>query len=425
MNWYHDHLGKIAIGSVIALVLLLWLMNHLRPGMPKKVRFLTGPEASRSYQTATRYADYLKEHGISAKVIATAGSPEILRAFEKTEGAVVGLLQSAIERELGAPEGLQSLGSLYFEPCWFFVRDGQNITDVPDLVGKRVFVGAPGSDTRAVVRTLLQIFGLTDRLISDPFEQLTPTQAAKALTAGELDAVFIAGDAEMAVLDSLLRADGIGMVSVKHAKVYERIQPDVGEILIPKGLFDLEHMIPRSEVRVVAPAINLVADESLHPALVDLLLEAATSIHHRASLLAPRGTFPSVRYASLPMNRDAERYYRDGPSGLHKYLPFWLASIVDRVIVYGVPVLVVVSTLFKGIPVVLRMHVSFGLNRLYKRMNRIEDAEDKAEKREDYLRELDSIEEAAVRLRVPGMYLARYFEFRQYAHDLRTRVRTD
>jgi hypothetical protein len=187
-------------------------------------------------------------------------------------------------------------------------------------------------------------------------------------------------------------------------------------------LFDLAQMIPRQDVSVIAPAINLVARENLHAALVDLLLDAARKIHGHPTLLAPRGTFPSEDYTSLPMNADAVRYYEKGPSGLRKYLPFWLATLVDRVVVYVVPFLVVISTAFKGLPVLTRFHFSLSLQRLYKRLKRIELADNTDDQRDDLLREVDAIEADSKSLRVPRIELAPYFELRQNIHDLRDRL---
>ena len=420
-----EYKRAIAIVAAVALVGLILLMSWLRPGVPKEVSILAGPQSSRSYQWAERYADYVQAHGIRAKIVSTAGSGDILRRLSDGTKPAVGFLQSGAEREVGdgkQPAGLESLGSLYFEPTWVFVRDGATIVELTDLRGKRVFAGRPGSDARATAHALLRVFGVADLVDSKPYEELTPIEAADALLAGNLDAIFLAGESGAKSIRRLLDADGVHAVSVQHADVYRRIQPDVGELLIPQGLFDLAQMIPRQDVRVIAPAINLVAREHLHPALVDLFLDAATSLHGGPSLLAERGTFPSQDYTSLPLSADAKRYYDKGPSGLRKYLPFWLATWVDRLIVYVVPVLVVASSVFKGIPIVIEMRARLALRGFYRRMQRIENSTDQQANRDAYLAELDAIEDATRNIHIPQMHIAHYFEFRQYIHDLRSRL---
>jgi len=410
---------------VVSLVGLILLMSWLRPGVPKEVSILAGPQSSRSYQWAERYADYIEAHGIRAKVVSTAGSGDILRRLSDGTKPAVGFLQSGVEREVGdgkPPAGLESLGSLYFEPTWVFVRDDASIVELTDLPGKRAFTGRPGSDARATSRALLRVFGLSDEVASEPYEELTPIEATDALLAGELDVIFLAGESGAESIRRLLDADGVHPISVQHGDVYRRIQPDVGELLIPEGLFDLAQMIPKHDVRVIAPAINLVAREQLHPALVDLLLDAAKRLHGGPSLLAERGTFPSRDYTSLPLSAEAERYYDKGPSGLRKYLPFWLATWVDRLIVYVVPILVVASSVFKGIPVLIQMRARLALRGFYTRIQRIENSPDQQANRDAYLAELDAIENATREIHIPQMHIAHYFEFRQYIHDLRSRL---
>lgn len=400
-------------------------MSYLRPGVPKAVTILTGPKTARSYRWARSYAEYVKQHGIDARVVATAGSAAILESLAEREEPIVAFLLSGVERRSPAdspPEELESLGSLYFDPMWVFVHNDSGIEDVPDMRDKRVFYGRPGSDTRATASTMLHVYGLSDHIPSGSVEELTPQLAAKALLTGDLDAVFLIGSTNELAVMRLLTEDSVHPLSIRHGDVYSRIQPDVGQLTVAQGLFDLAKMIPREEVQVLAPAMNLVAGKNLHPALVDLFLDAAGSIHGPQSLLAPRGTFPSADYTSLPMNPDAVRYYEKGPRGLRKYLPFWLATIIDRVMVYVVPFLVVLTTVFKGIPVLLNIKIQLSFNRFYKRLVAIEIAADKDNRREELLRELDAIEVDSGRLRVPKRYLHDYFDLRQFIHDMRDRL---
>ncbi|MBT8470952.1 MAG: ABC transporter substrate-binding protein [Deltaproteobacteria bacterium] len=415
----------VGVGSAISLILLIGLMSWLRPGVPKEVTILAGLEGGRSHQWATRYAAYVESHGVRANVVSTAGSGEILDRFEETTKPTVGFLQSGVEREARdakASEDLQSLGSLFFEPMFLFVHQGSDIHDVPDLDGKRFYSGQPGSDTRSAVRALLETFDIQGQALDPELDRLTPAQATDALLAGQIDAAFLAGESGEGQVRRLLAEDGVRPISAQHAEVFTRLHPDTANLLIPQGLFDLGEMIPREDLRVIAPAMNLVTHQNLHPALIDLFLDAATSIHRPRTLLSKRGQFPSEDYTSLPMNPEALRYYKDGPRGLRKYLPFWLASLVDQLIIYVLPVFVVLSTVFKGIPVVLEVKTKLELGRIYKRIQRVENATDHETKRDEYLAELDRLEAASAKLRTPMVHLPQYFELRQYIHDMRDRL---
>ena len=167
-------------------------MSYLRPGVPREVSILTGPEGSRSHRWAEQYATYVGQHGIFGKVVVTAGSGDLLRRLLKEKHAV-GFLQSGVERELEVEEAskrLVSLGSLYFEPCWLFATNDSAIEKIPDLVGRRVALGPVGSDSRAVARGLLADFGVADRVLTAAHEELGPPEAADALVAGRIAAAF-------------------------------------------------------------------------------------------------------------------------------------------------------------------------------------------------------------------------------------------
>ena len=415
----------VAVAAGVSLVALILVMSWLRPGVPRAVSILAGPENSRSHAWAKRYATYAEQHGVRGEVVVTAGSGEIFRRLLESDAPAVGFFQSGAEREIavdGATGRVRSLGSLYYEPIWLFVRDDSEIRDLNDLRDKRVFIGAPGSDTRAALGTAIRIFGIADPDASDDLAHLSPSEAVDALLAGKIDAAGFVGESAESSISRLFASDAVRPLPARHAEVYSRVQPDVGNLLIPQGLFDLVRMIPRQDVRVIAPAINLVALEGVHPAVVDLFLDAATRFHSRRSLLSKRGEFPSEDYTSLPMNEDAVRYFKKGPGGLRKYLPFWLASLIDELMIYLVPLFVVLSSVFKGTPVVMELKVKFDLLKYYKRIGEIEQTPNQRDRRDELLRRLDAIDADSAQLRVPKIHLPTYFELRQYLHDMRDRI---
>lgn len=418
----------VAAGSLLALLLLIILMSWLRPGVPKTVEILAGPAGSRSHEAAGSYAEYAGSHGVEATVLETAGSGEILERLIESETPVIGFFQSGAERESAAGPGLksvQSLGSLYFEPLWLFARSDLEVRDLGQIIKMRVFIGPPGSDARAASRAILTALQVSPAELDPELAQLSSAEAAEALLAGEIDAAAFAGEFSHELVGRLLASESVRPLSARHAEVYSRIQPDVGNLLIPQGLFDLVRMLPREDVRVIAPAINLIAKEDVHPALVDLFLAAATSVHGGATLLSKRGEFPSEDYTSLPMNEDAIRYYKAGPSGFRKYLPFWLASLFDQLMIYLVPLFVVLSSVFKGIPVLIGLKVRIALQRYYLRLQQIEKAPDLEQHLAKYLAELDAIDADSAKLRVPRMYVRDYFDLRQFIHDMRERLTRD
>ena len=75
------------IASIVAFAALFALMSYLRPGVPDSVTILSGPDGDRSHTWAKRYAEYVEQHGIDAKVVTTAGAQEILRQLAKDDGS--------------------------------------------------------------------------------------------------------------------------------------------------------------------------------------------------------------------------------------------------------------------------------------------------------------------------------------------------
>ena len=106
---------------------------------------------------------------------------------------------------------------------------------------------------------------------------------------------------------------------------------------------DLAKNYPPRTLTLVGPTVELVARDDLHPALSDLLIRAAREIHGSPGpVSATRGEFPAPLARDFRISDDAERYYKSGEQFLYKRLPFWLASLVDRLLVLLVPLLVVI-----------------------------------------------------------------------------------
>mgnify|MGYP006892413813 CR=1 FL=1 len=101
-------------------------------------------------------------------------------------------------------------------------------------------------------------------------------------------------------------------------------------VTLPEGIIDYARNIPSRELILVAPAANLAVSSELHPALVDLLIQFAAEIPVGGGVFEEPDAFPSATFIDLPLNAEAQRFYGYGPPFLQRYLPFWLATLVDR-----------------------------------------------------------------------------------------------
>jgi len=106
---------------------------------------------------------------------------------------------------------------------------------------------------------------------------------------------------------------------------------------ISEGALDMARNIPREDRTVFGVTAALVVSASIHPDLVRLLLDAADRVHRKGGLLERAGQFPSEANLELPLNEQARRYLRSGPSWLERTFPFWLAGLLDRTVLVILP----------------------------------------------------------------------------------------
>ena len=115
-----------------------------------------------------------------------------------------------------------------------------------------------------------------------------------------------------------------------QAEAYARRFPFLSPVTLPRGVVDLARDIPPADVRLVAPTATLVARKRTHPALIQLFVQAAQQVHGGAGWFQKKGDFPNARNTERPLASEAQRFYASGPPVLQRYLPFWLANLVDR-----------------------------------------------------------------------------------------------
>lgn len=78
----------------------------------------------------------------------------------------------------------------------------------------------------------------------------------------------------------------------------------------------------------------------MHPDLVRLMVIAAIQTHRSGGKFEKPGQFPNLELTDLPVDPDADAYMRQilgGRTDLDRYLPFWLAAIIDRYLLFVLP----------------------------------------------------------------------------------------
>jgi TRAP-type uncharacterized transport system substrate-binding protein len=421
----HIRLKIVAIPLIILLVCLVVVLRFANPAAPGEMNLLAGARGSGYYETAKQYAAYLRDKGIIANVVETAGSRENLRKLAAQDSPAAGYALAGVDREMQTAEdlgSLLSLGSLSFEPLWLFLGADEQISRMGELAGKSIGLGPLDSDSRSIAMLVLNENGINDQTLDLSDSYSDPKSRAEALIQGDLEAAFFLGPPTSDPIARLLESPTVSPVSITRAAAYDRLYPELAEIVLPEGVVDLANDVPLADLHLLAAVDNLVVRDDLHPMVVDLLLDAAKSIQQEPDLLAPRGTFPNMAHSSLPLSPAAVRFYEEGPSPLRKYLPFWLATIISRFGLIVAQVGTVALLVLKLPPSLLRIRFTMKQAGIYRQMEELEKSFAGGLDRDVVAADLDGIDRQAAELKSPRMKLSEYMELRQNIHDLRERL---
>jgi len=404
------------IGFVIA-------YQFVEPAPPKRIVITTGSDSGAYYHFAQRYATILARDGVTLEVRSSAGSLQNLERL-KADEAQVGFVQGGVIEPKNDPDevddsGLLSLGSLFYEPVWVFYRGEQPLTRLTELRGKRIAIGAEGSGVRQLARQLLEA---NEVPVSDRLLPLSGLVAAEELQQGRIDAAFVIASEKAPVVQVLLRSPGVKVMSFAQAGAYQRRFPFLTKLTFPHGVADLVRDFPPEDIKLLAPTANLIIRDDLHPALQTLLLQAASEVHGKSGFFQDVGEFPSYKDQMLPLSPDAARFFKSGAPFLQRYLPFWLAVLIDRLIVLLVPVFALLIPLLKVAPAIYTWRVRSKVFRCYGELRFLEDDLknhfDPA-RLEDYRQRLDALDEEASQLHVPLGFTDLVYTLREHVNLVR------
>lgn len=422
--------GELAMIIVPALLLIaaaVWFAaQFVEPAPPKKIAITTGAETGGYHVFAKKYADFLAKSGITLETRPSKGSVENLARIKDTaSGVALALLQGGIV-EPADTAGLVSLGRVSLEPLWVFHRLPERVGRLADLAGKRLAVGAEGSGTRKLALTLLKANNMSEA--NAKLVPITGQEAADALRAGEVDAIFLTFAPESPLVQALLRDPNVRLMSFDQAEAYSRLFPYLQRIVLPRGVVDLAANIPAEDVALVAPQAALVAREELHPALVALMVDAAQAVHGGSGLFQRPGEFPKASDPEMRMSDDALRTYKSGQPVLRRYLPFWLAVFLERTMVMLLPIVTVAVPLIKFLPQLYQWRIRRRIYYWYGQLKRLErrvNADRLRENTNEHLEEIDRIEEAVGLIPVPDRFAEQLYDLRGAVDFVRQRIQRD
>jgi TRAP-type uncharacterized transport system substrate-binding protein len=366
------HLLRIT-AAISCIAGLAWLaLAYLIPTPPSKIAIATSLPGDHYQVLGTRYQGILAGSSVELELRITEGAKENLRLLnDPTSGVQVGFMQGGISSGKLAPD-LLSLGRIDYQIFWLFYPTGETVTDLSQLRGKRIALGPVDSGDRAVCEKILAAAGIN--YDNTALLYVAPAEATKALDDGTVDAVFLNLSPDSPILQSLLASPQYRPMSFSEAEALTRIFPYLVRLVLPRGAIDLQRKIPVTDVHLVSTTNVVLVRKEIHPAIIDLLAQAILEAHSLPGLFQRVGDFPSQTDPEYPIAQSARDFYKNGPSFLNRYLPFWMTSYAQRVVAVLVAVIAIVVPVFNYAPKLYLWFIRERVRRLYRRL-RIVDKE--------------------------------------------------
>ena len=424
--------GPFALLAIALLVLAYWWLD---PNPPKRVTLATGPAQSAYEEFGKQYAKALSAEGIEVVLQPSEGSAANLQLLR--EGKVdLGFVQGGTSTYTAEDEeNLTSLGSLFIEPLWLFYREevarkfkpaapgeSPELASLTQLQGLRVNLGTPGSGVPALMDKLLD----SNRIEASSLKisNLEQTPATVAFLNGELDAIVFASAPESPMVQMLLQTPGVKLMNFSQSEAYSRRFAFLSPARLPRGVVDLAGNIPPDDVRLVAPTTSLIALATVHPALVQLFGQAGNAMHGGAGWFKGAREFPNRDNSELPISKEAERAIKNDAPLLQRYLPFWVANLVERMWLAMGIILAIMLPLSRIIPPLYAFRVRSRIFRWYGQLRNIENRVDTTGARENkaLLEELDHLESRAEKITVPLSYTDELYALRSNIHLVRKKL---
>ena len=405
----------------VALVLAIWFA---KPAPPKHVLMAVGKGGSYNV-LAQKYVEFFRKNGVTLELLPTHGAQENLARLKNRHDKVqIAFVQGGIVNP-NDTSGLLSLGSIDYEPMWFFYRSGCNIKDVEDIhraLKMRIAIGPEGSGTHTLAMHILKLNGVapTSTLLT-----MLNHEGVEALQRGEIDAVFLVDGFGSADVQTLLKDPNIHLANFRRAAAYSRLVPFIEKIEIPMGGFDLVRNFPPQDIRLIAATTNMLIDNRMHPAIQMLFMQAAQEINGKESYFAHYGEFPSFKDPIVPESKEAVRFHQKGPPFLTHYLPFWLAEFIDRMFFLLLPFFAFAYPVIKVIPQYRFNRLKTRIDEVYGELKFFEQelsqSYDSAQY-DEYIRRINAVERKALGMRLPKDLASNYYSLRKDIDFVRNRL---
>lgn len=423
-NIYNPIAMAVALVALISILFaILWI---LIPPPPRSIELATGFPTGLYQKFGEKLQSELAEEGVSLKLRTTGGTADNLTLLnDPYSGVDFAMVQGGVA-DLAKYPNLVSIAGVFYEPMWVWYREsafkaeGGKLNLLSRIKGKRVSIGNEGSGTLALAAELIRASGLTTA--DFVAEKLKPLEALEKFKKGEIDVIFLVSSPEAPILKNFYETPNIRLMSFEQADAYVHLFPYLSKVTVPRGVVSIAYDLPRQDIQVLAATATLVGKQDMSPALVTLLLGDTYDILKSYSYLQKPGEFPSGTGLDFPLHVDAEIYLKDGPSFLHRHLPFWTAVWIGRFAKIVIPLLVILIPLFTYIPAAKNLLLRLKLSRVYEELKVIERNAFNPELKEKNFKDLADIERRVGNIKVSMLDAKELYDLKGHVGDVRGRL---
>ena len=407
-------------------VAALWVAD---PAPPRHVWVATGPEGSSNQILGKKYAAYFAQRGITMHLVPTEGSVEnVKRLQDRSDPVMAGFVMAGAAEKHA--QGIQTLGSINYQPLWCFYRNEVPIESpaerIKRLMSVTLNVGTPNSGTYLLTEQVLGLLG--QNLSSDRFRQLPDDQAIEALHKMTLDGMCIVDTYESPNVQKLLKLPGLQLSGNDRADAYVRQVSSIEKVVVPTGGLSLIDNQPPTPVPLISTTTEIVIDDRLHPAIQTLFLMAAREINGKQSFFSQEGEFPSFKDSRLSRSPEAMVFYEKGTPFLMEFVPFWLAEFIRRLVLTLLPFLAIAYPVIRSMPNYHKNRVRSRINRMYGSLKFFEQSllsDYDPQQKATYLAQVDAMEREALAMKVPKSIAGDYYTLRSSLDFVRNCIARD
>ena len=397
---------------LVLLAALFALATYAKPFPPREVTLIVGQKGGSFDNLGQHFTRFFKSHGVELKTFYTDGAQQSLEEMVKQPDMQAAFILggSANPSEI---RDIVSLGSIEYEPLWFFYRGPEyQSDDVFEYFSKlKLNIGSPGSGTQRIVREIVKLRdGFLDR--KNTYEYRNSIATDKLLS-GELDAAIMIEGFTSPNVQRLLADPNIRLFDFTLAEALVKQLPYMDVVTIPRGALNFKTIYPPKDIRMAATTMTLIVEKDLHPSIQLLFLMAADKLGDARDLFfAKPDQFPAYIDHSVPLSPVAREYFRFGsPYGL-KFFPFWVVSFFERMWLLLVAVVAVGYPLYRLLPNYRNVHSKIEITAAYQNIREAEDRVRSARSSEDIqalILRLNELEKELTEMWIPIDNMSSYY----------------